>query len=178
MVMSKNIKPETIKMNILALILFFIPSFIFIIIQIKLSPFVYIKKDFSIILTIILVPLIHEFLHFVGFIIFGKLKPNQLIFKSNESSPLPYFRTNIPLNKNDYILVLLLPCMILICISICLALIYGNILFSVIIGYSLSMSAGDISLAIILLKLNTTNKIVPFTDELGFTIFNDTHEVF
>ncbi len=172
----KNIKIKTTKINILAIILFFISSVIFILIQSQLFNYIYIKIDLFVILTIILIPVIHELLYFVGFIIFGKLNPNHLIFKSNKSSLIPYFRTTLALNKNDYIFILLLPYIILTIFSIYLALTYSNILFSILMGYSLSMGSGDLILVKELMKLNKEDKIVPSNDELGFTILNSTQK--
>lgn len=173
----KEIKLKLGEINILAIILLFIPSIVFILIQLKLFQYIYIKVDSFIVLTTILIPFIHELLHFVGFIIFGRLKPNQLIFKSNKSSLVPYFRTTLALNKNDYILILLLPCITLTIFSIYLALINNNILFSILIGYSLSMSAGDLILVKELLVLNKGDKIIPSNDELGFAILNNTQKL-
>ena len=172
----KNIKIKTTKINILAIILFFISSAIFILIQSQLFNYIYIKIDLFIILTMILIPFIHEFLHFIGFITLGKLKPNQLIFKPNKSSPIPYFRTTIALRKNDYIFILLLPCIILTISSIYLALTYSNIICSFLVSYSLSMSTGDLMLIKELLILNTEDKIIPLADELGFSISNNAYE--
>ncbi len=174
--MPENISIKKAKINILALILFFIPSIVFILIQLKLFQYIYIKVAPFIVLTTILIPFIHELLHFVGFIIFGRLKPNQLIFKSNKSSLIPYFRATLVLNKNDYILILLLPCITLTIFSIYLALTYSNILLSILIGYSLSMGSGDLILVKELMKLNKGDKIVPSNDELGFTILNSTQK--
>lgn len=95
----QNIKVKIAKMNILSIILFFVTSIIFVLIQLKLYQYIYIDVDFLIVLTTILIPIMHELLHFIGFIIFAKLKPNQLIFKSNKSSPIPYFKTTHALGK-------------------------------------------------------------------------------
>lgn len=172
----QNIKVKIAKMNILSIILFFVTSIIFVLIQLKLYQYIYIDVDFLIVLITILIPIMHELLHFIGFIIFAKLKPNQLIFKSNKSSPIPYFKTTHALGKNEYILVLLLLCITLTCLSIYLSLKDNNILFSIIVGYSLSIGTGDLMLIKEFLKLSAKDEIISIEDEIGFTVLTNTYK--
>lgn len=168
--MKKEVSISNKTIHVLSLILFFIPTFISFLLKFIISSNIYISIDYLKILLLIAIPILHELIHLMGFLIFAQLKVNELIFKPNKSSPLPYFRTNLSLSRDDYILILLLPCILLACSSIILSLLFFDIFYLFLMGYSISIAAGDLLLIKELFKLDSETEIIPLTDALGLTI--------
>lgn len=158
------------KMNIFSILLFCGISLISLLIQTKIHKETYVEPNFTIILLIISFLFIHEGLHYIAFIVFGKLNPNQIIIKSNKSSILPYVRIESEITVRKFNQALLFPTLILGIFTLYLVLNNRNILYSYLLGYAISIGTGDILLVIEMLKLDKNTLVVSSEETFGMEV--------
>lgn len=132
----------------------------------------YLEVNLFIALSPLILAFVHEFLHYIGFLIFTNINIRDLYFKNSKGFSLPYVKTLQKLKRTQYICVLLCPTIVLFIVTFILILISNNILNTFIFATSFSISSGDILLAYKLLLIDKSKLVKLLNDELDIAIDN------
>lgn len=172
--MNKIIIPMS-KINILSFILFVIVVMVSVIFQYLNLNFITIQSSIIHIFMPIILCIIHEALHYIGFLLIAKVKVKQLKLTPINLNMLPYITTDMAMKPHLYAYVLIFPTLLsgIIFFSILLT---PNIVNCLLFGIAIGIAGGDILLAIELFKLDKSSKVVPIGEEWGVFVLKQQQE--
>ncbi|MFP7476875.1 DUF3267 domain-containing protein [Terribacillus saccharophilus] len=132
---------------------------------------------FGLLLFLVLVVLgiiLHELLHGIGFIVFGKAKPRQIKYGISWKDGAAYAHCMIPIKVSAYRVALLLPVILTGLIPLVISFIVGN---GVLLTVSVILTAGGIGDWLIFrsLKIYKASQLVKdHPTKVGYYIYTDT----
>lgn len=154
--------------NIMSLVFYFPLLILSILFQYFNFGYLDMKLSLSIVLFPFILILFHEIIHYAGFLLFSKIKAENLILRFQKPIHIPYVSTTSPMNNKSYIYVLLLPTIIIALIASIPVILSPNIINSLLFTASVCIGTSDFLLAIRLMKLDKTTMIQ--TSEEGWGV--------
>lgn len=144
------VKFDTAKMINLSLVMFILPMIGGILLNIlvfgggkPVTGKLYIDTILVVILTVVFV-IVHELIHAIGFIIFGKAKKGEVSFGILPKQGMVYCSCNKPMEAKNYLLALIFPIIITGIIPFIFVVIYANFIWVFMFAVLISGGAGDL----------------------------------
>lgn len=136
--------------------------------------------SFTVVLIVVLLNIIgivlHEMLHGVGFIIFGKVKPSEVKYGFSWKYGVAYAHCVIPIKISAYRISLLLPVVLTGLLPLVISYIIGN---GVLLTVSVILTAGGIGDWLIfrsLRKYKASQYVKDHPTKVGYFIYTDTND--
>ena len=167
----KEVIADLKKVNITyisSLLISFVISFF---IQKKIYSRLFFKFNWIGIIYIIVIIVIHEGLHGLGFIILAKAPRNKVKFGFHKQYFTPYCACNdYPMTKFGYISTLLLPSIIIVIATAAILFSTSNIFWSIVFSWVVASGSGDYYMAYLVSTYESRVKFMDHPKEPGFFV--------
>lgn len=166
-------KLNMVILNILAIILFIILiSIMSILYPNELLEFID-SNTISFLCLYMLWIIIHEFIHYIGFMIWKEVDNKNLVLGMKLESSICYCMCKQEINKKVILFSLLLPFTIIGVITLIIGIIINNIALMLLSIFNIVGSIGDIVMTFHFLRLPNDIKYLDLDDPTSFTVISD-----
>ncbi len=174
-------KKQLVKFNLKKIIvvsffMFLIPLIISVILKITLfkrnygSTNIWYLDIIIYVVSIFLLIIIHELIHALGFMLFGKVKKEDIKFGVAPKQGMVFCTCNKPITAKAYILIIVLPVIITGIVPLIIVTIWGNIFWLIIFAIMVSGGAGDIIMLREVMKLDKNQLVLDHPQAPAFYI--------
>jgi len=164
------------------LVIIIVLNFFRIFKEINLIDFLYIlfgsKDSFLasstfIIVVFLILAILHEFLHAIGFILFSDVGWKDIKFGIIWKGLMPYVYSKVPISKSAYRIAILLPGTTLGIVPLVCGMIFTNVLIAFVGAVMTGVSGGDLLIIWMLRSIPSERKILDHPSECGFILINN-----
>lgn len=157
------------KLNVISVILPLLMMILFTFIMIITKPVLYLEITWSLLIYVVMIFLIHEVLHGLGFKVIGKAEWINIKLTFNKKNFAPYcVCKDLILSKGQYIWIMLFPNIILSLLTLVILIKTNNIFWAIVMGYVVGCGTGDYYMVSLAMKYDKKIKFKNHPSEMGF----------
>lgn len=138
-----------------------------------IHPSLFIKFNFFIAFSPVIVSLAHEGLHYIAFVTLTTVPREKIFLTRTSLFTTPYFTTSNQIIKRDYIKVLICPTLLLLIALTFLIIFSPNVLYSIVFATGISIGTGDLFLVKHLITNSEITYTRPTENQFGVYIQNN-----